>query len=336
MAHAQLAPRAQLLRVTRQRRCPECDHGDWCMVAADGSGALCMRKPGGKLSRNGGWWYSYHARGTPVMSQRAAPSALRPQALSVERASAAECHATYTALLQLLTLSTQHRGALIGRGLADAEIAARGYVSTPDARRIADLVAQLSTFNLLGVPGFYCDDGRWKLVTCRAGYFVPYRDERGRIVGLQYRLEQPLNEGKTKCLWLSSAGRPRGVSSGAPVHCARAHLLPVAREVTLTEGALKADVCAYYLNAPVIAAAGVTNFGQDFAARLRASYPQLTDAIIAFDADLWQKPQVYAALERLAAQLEVARVRVRVRTWPVQFKGFDDYLMAQTKREEAA
>jgi len=31
------------LRVNRHRRCPICDKTDWCLIAADGSAAICPR-----------------------------------------------------------------------------------------------------------------------------------------------------------------------------------------------------------------------------------------------------------------------------------------------------
>jgi hypothetical protein len=110
--------------------------------------------------------------------------------------------------------------------------------------------------------------------------------------------------------------------------------------VLLTEGALKADVASYLLDAPVIAAAGVHNFGQDFAANLRVKFPNLRTTFIAFDSDFRVKPQVKAALEKLMRDLAGVGFKVRVRTWPPEFKGLDDYLLAlassQTKGVQAA
>lgn len=107
-------------------------------------------------------------------------------------------------------------------------------------------------------------------------------------------------------------------------------------EVLITEGALKADVVSYLTRSPVVAAAGVSNFPADFPARLRESFPTLRRAIIAFDRDLFDKPEVMGALERLAAQLARARLRVRVRTWPPPAKGYDDFLLSQVQSEGRA
>jgi hypothetical protein len=72
----------------------------------------------------------------------------------------------------------------------------------------------------------------------------------------------------------------------------------------------------------------VSNFGQDFAENLKAKFPKLKTCLIAFDSDWRVKPQVKAALEKLMRGLSGAGFRVKVRTWPPQHKGIDDYLLA--------
>jgi Domain of unknown function (DUF3854) len=57
-------------------------------------------------------------------------------------------------------------------------------------------------------------------------------------------------------------------------------------------------------------------------------------AIVAFDKDLHTNPAVFAALNRLTAQLEAIGLRVRVRTWPGESKGYDDYLLSQIRARE--
>ena len=43
------------VRVSRQQRCPVCDHGDWCLVAADGSACICPRTESSKRCGEAGW-----------------------------------------------------------------------------------------------------------------------------------------------------------------------------------------------------------------------------------------------------------------------------------------
>ncbi len=165
------------------------------------------------------------------------------------------------------------------------------------------------------------------------GIFIPIRDVRGRIQALQIRRD----EGTPRYLWLSSRGRPKGASSGTPIHFTESHKLRTASEVLITEGALKADVISYLTSSPVIGVAGVSTFSADFAANLRESLPNLRRVAIAYDKDLIEKNEVYGALMRLTAQLEQARFQVRIRTWPGPAKGYDDYLLSQlTQRGVAA
>lgn len=229
-----------------------------------------------------------------------------------------------------LSLRPEHRAALLARGLTDAEIERKRYVSAPvskdEYRRVAaSLSSSLEAFGG-GVPGFYRDRGRWKMAWRPAGYFVAVRDERGFIQALLQRVDEPLDGGKY--IWLSSAERDGGASSGAPPHFAGNALLQDVEEVTITEGALKAEVASYLSAAPVIGVAG-THSIRGLASRLKSSFPKLRRISVAYDRDMYEKPQVLSALYKLVAQLQACGFRVRVRTWPGPEKGYDDYLLAQ-------
>lgn len=43
------------LRVNKKRRCPICDHADWCGVSKDGTAVVCMRVQSDHGTRNDGW-----------------------------------------------------------------------------------------------------------------------------------------------------------------------------------------------------------------------------------------------------------------------------------------
>ena len=43
------------IRVSRQQRCPICDHSDWCLLAADGSACICPRVESPKRCGEAGW-----------------------------------------------------------------------------------------------------------------------------------------------------------------------------------------------------------------------------------------------------------------------------------------
>jgi hypothetical protein len=49
-------PKTNWLRVRKDLPCPICQHTDWCMVAADGSAALCARIEQGATTKTKGGW----------------------------------------------------------------------------------------------------------------------------------------------------------------------------------------------------------------------------------------------------------------------------------------
>jgi hypothetical protein len=333
-ANSRYQPRSPLVPIVKtKRKCPICDHKDWCSITSDGALAFCMRVSSGsfKQARNGAFLHRLIDT-SPAPRQPQPP--LAPTIADTPRAEQATIVAVYAELLrQHLVLSAQHRRQLHPRGLDDLTIERHGYRSTPTPLFATNIARALSReHDLRGVPGFYRDRGAWRMVDYGAGFFVPVRGVDGRIQGLQIRRD----EGKPKYLWFSSKDRNSGASSGSPVHYSKSELLKSASSVTLTEGSLKADIAAHLTNAPVIAAAGVSNFGADFAVNLKSQFPQLHTIFIAFDTDFNTNVAVRRSLFRLTAQLEVARFVVRVRTWPPGWKGIDDYLLAISQREVAA
>lgn len=112
-------------------------------------------------------------------------------------------HATYRALLSKLTLASDHRDNLLGRGLTDADIERLGYKTTPVVG-MTQIAKQLQSdgLYLAGVPGFYRDDsGAWTFIHEKRGILIPVRDRYGRIQGLQIRRD---NVEKRKFRWVSS------------------------------------------------------------------------------------------------------------------------------------
>jgi hypothetical protein len=263
------------------------------------------------------------------------PATLKTPKPTAPRADDERIVAVYADLLRAhLVLSEQHRKQLRARGLDDLNIGINGYASVPTVMYGTNAARALARdHDLRGVPGFYLSHGQWRMVDCGIGFFVPVRGMDGRLRGMQVRRD----EGEPRYIWFSSAGREGGASSGAPVHYARAHMLKSTDEVTLTEGSLKADVASHLLDAPVIAAAGVSTFGDDFAANLKQQFPNIKTCHVAFDADFRTKPQVRAALERLMRQVVAAGFHAQVRTWNAALgKGIDDYLLHLLHAERRA
>lgn len=264
-----------------------------------------------------------------------------------QRASAAVVSNALSRLLRVLMLRLEHRAMLRARGLGDAEIERLRYRSAPatsaERQCAADALAPYLDAFSGNVPGFYQECGRWRMVYRPLGYFIPVRDEGGHIQALSQRLERPA--GPDKYIWFSSnpdatdvRGRqkyPLGASSGTPPHFAGRHLLYSAPEVTITEGSIKADVAAYLSGSPVVGVAGTHAF-RGLAERLKMGYPLLRRVLVAYDNEMYEKPQVLDATLRLVAQLEAEGFSVRVRTWPGEAKGYDDYLFEQARVRRVA
>jgi hypothetical protein len=316
-----------------KRTCPVCGrtHLYHCSVTVDGSLALCRFKWSPNQAQDGRYIHvlmpNQRKDFTPV--QLSVP---KREAI-MGRADSDRLHAAYSALLSRLKLIPSHGDELlIRRGLSDTPIANNLYASVPDAiegNRVACDLAE--SIDLRGVPGFYRQDGCWRLNTWAKGFYIPYRDEQGRIVGLQIRRD---GDADPKYVWLSSTGLPEGTQATSCVHFVKPDLARNG-QVLITEGALKADRISDFLSSPVVALAGVTGCNPDtFTARLLRALPELRSIVVAFDIDWQEKPEVKRALERLIKALRATCLPVNVRTWePALGKGLDDVLFRAERGE---
>lgn len=328
-ANYQQATRSPLRPIHRLRiKCPVCGHKDNCSISEDRTRAYCRRVISKHQGRDGGWLHilvdtprTSHAPLTPPQKQAA------PIIEAMPRADVEHVHKIYSILIRArLVLSEEHRRALMMRGLDAEAIERNGYRSTPTALDAATVTRFLSEHHdLAGVPGFYKDHGAWRMVPLAQGVLIPVRDLTNRIQALMIRRDGASGSGKY--IWLSSADREAGASSGAPCHFANSHMMKQTEAVTLTEGALKSAIAAHLLNQPVVGNAP-SCFGAEFAVNLKRDFPQLRTVYVAFDMDFKKNESVKAAMFRLVEQLEQARFDVRVRTWPDKWKGIDDYLLA--------
>jgi DNA primase len=292
-----------------------------------------MRIRSDRPTANGGWLHTfgdtYVAPAKPIIKKP-----VKSEIIShIERRDA-----IYSTLLRgHLVLSSEHRDALKSRGLSDEEITRLGYHSAPSPEHGRFVAKSLAEHGLEGTPGFYRVAGEWRMRDFGAGIFLPVRDEHARIQGFQIRRDNP-GDG-AKYIWFSSANYAGGTSSGSPVHYSKPHLVKDADEVVITEGALKSDIVAHFLGQPVIAAAGVNNFGATFAEDLHEKFPHIKTATIAFDSDFKTKAPVRLAMDTLRTQLRRAGFKVNVALWPDKWKGLDDYLLATAQpvaQEEVA
>lgn len=319
-----------LLRVSCKKRCPACGKSDWCLLDPAGQFAVCMRVPSDTKPKSGkGWLHFADETITPTAHTQAIVS--KPVSA---RPSDEHLNDVYSALSEELYLNAHHVQLLNARGLSDIVMHVHGYRSLPKpetARAIADRLSK--KYALDGVPGFFLENGVWHLQTYFAsGFLIPIRNFKHQITALALRRD---DNRKPKYMMISSAGKTNGASSGTPPHFA---LLggnfrrTSVTELIVTEGALKANICAYYLQQPVVGLVGVGCFDESFPDLLKEAFPNLEKVKIAFDMDARANDAVLQQRNRLTKVLQTDFI-VRVLTWHENYKGLDDFLLYQsTKR----
>lgn len=246
------------------------------------------------------------------------------------RASIERRHSVYSALLSILPLHGRHADHLTSvRRLSEETITNSQFASVP-SREDGDALARefAQHAELRGIPGFWRRYEQWVMsFSGTSGFFLPIRNLAGQIEALQIRTDA----GKAKYLLFSSTDRPDGCSSGAPVHFARVGR--DAQSVIITEGALKAEVVAEQLCAPVIGLVGVGTFRDSFGLQLRRELPALRQVLIGFDQPEGEesdraRENVVRQLDRLHESLRRAGLRSETMRW-TGAKGLDDFLNAQ-------
>lgn len=251
-------------------------------------------------------------------------------------------HQVYAALLDLLTLSENHRKSLHERGLDDGNIDAAQYRSIPfmGHDKIAEKLRSQG-LELKGVPGFFrtkgyhdCGPLRWTLRYCRSGILLPVRDLQGRIQGLQIRFDEPIllkdKSGKVKLQrygWLSTnENDTRSFLDGSKaetwIHIAG----EPQKSMILTEGTLKIDVIHALSSYSGIAVPGVDNL-HFLGEWLDNLYRLGTREILsAYDMDRLWKEGVQKALIKAIAIIRQHNMTVRILHWDPAHKGLDDFL----------
>ncbi|MCA1623850.1 MAG: DUF3854 domain-containing protein [Acidobacteria bacterium] len=335
--------------VSRKQPCEICGKPDWCSYTVNGFGemvlALCQRVSYGSIKQAKDNSYIHVLAETKRVSNyvKAAPKLMNP------KADVTRCNEVYTALLENIQVSNEtqedtelsalysyHAERLLARGLGVDTIARNLYASVPEQAGGNELAQELSKrFDLTGVPGFYKhSNGIWQLNTYHKGYYVPYRNPKGKIIGLQIRLDKPI--GKTKYVWLSTAEKDSGASSGSPLHFVNVNLIHESKEVYITEGALKADVIGELSKVGVVAMAGVKNVKAEILVEtLKLLFPNLKRVFIAFDMDFQTNENVEKALSEMETGFQKWNgLEVKTLVWNLSDgKGFDDYLLQAGENE---
>jgi len=252
-------------------------------------------------------------------------------------------HATFSAMLNLLTLSELHRKNLRDRGLTDEQIDKLGYKSTPKAWQCKGLTTKIiqQGCTVQGVPGFYVDNsGQWTVnfSSWTAGIIIPVRGIDAMIRGAQIRLDKPIKEKDAdpedkgaKYIWLSSNSKRMGVTSGTPVHFVGD---PFAKTVYVTEGFLKADIAHCLMNRTFLATAGGNNvFGLDpLFALLAENGTKLI--VVAEDMDKYRNIHIVNGESKIFALAAKHKLECKPLTWNPNHKGIDDWQLALRKKKE--
>ena len=305
--------------------CPVCSnkHQYHCSVTEDGGLAICKYVPSDKQAKDGRYEHILNngiEKFPPVISNKIELNV-------AERADSDKLNKVYSALLKGLKLNPNHSDQLLlNRGLSDSAIERNFYASVPnrnDGLKIGSILSK--NIDLKGVPGFYTQSGAWCLNTNYSGFYIPYRDEKGRIIGLQIRKD--LDDGQ-KYLWVSSSSKENGCSSGSPLHFVNPAIVEQTNEIFITEGALKADVIGDILDVGVIAMAGVNAMSaENLKENVFEAFPNLQKINLAFDMDWQAKDEVRDALLKLLRVLEKKPVSLMIATWDINLgKGLDDVL----------
>lgn len=260
-------------------------------------------------------------RSEPVVQSQPAPPAV--------------IHETYTAFLEQLVILKKHRNNLYKRGLPDKQIAKYRYKSTPNsvARRAVVTTLLQKGCTLEGVPGFYKnEDGRWaiKIGKWSAGFLIPIWDINGLIQGMQIRLDNPIQNSKTKYIWLSSSDKPHGVSSKSPIHFAGD---PYAKTVYVTEGPLKGTISHCLLDRTFVCLAGAGNLSGLGELMVQLRQNGCENIVEAYDMDKLQNEHVYAGacrVHRMASDYGLTSKRL---TWNPNYKGIDDWSLHLLQRQ---
>lgn len=255
-----------------------------------------------------------------------------------------EVHRTFSALLSMLTLTEAHRAHLREvRGLTDAQIDRFRFRSTPPVSQcpaIADALIKRG-YTVEGVPGFYIDKrGRWTVAfySVTAGFLIPAYGIDGRIQGAQIRLDRPLkrqgdppDKPGAKYIWLSSAEKDHGTSSGSPVFFIGD---PNAREVYVTEGGLKACIAHCLTGRTFAATAGANNVSglEPVFAFLARNGTELV--VEAEDMDKTSNRDVARGAAKVYAMARAAGMACKQLTWDPAYKGIDDWQLALRRNKQ--
>jgi hypothetical protein len=182
------------------------------------------------------------------------------------------------------------------------------------------------------VPGFYKKDGKWCLNLPNAnGILIPVRNTAGEIDAIKIRL----NDAKQNKYLSLSSSRFGGPKAKAVVHFPQGYNKHVAKKtIRIVEGEIKADIAMLFSDTLSISIPGVSSWAKSFEA-IREVYRSNgyapSEVRVAFDSDARVNPRVASSLECLCEEIlnGADQYTLGIETWPDEFKGIDDALVAR-------
>jgi len=255
------------------------------------------------------------------------PSQPVPQTQERKPRALEERHAVYSEMLSFLTLSERHRENLLERGLSEERIKQNGYKSMPETPEQRRLLAKLvgSSFDLLGIPGFYTRYDQWTLAGPN-GFLIPVRDKDGLIQGLKIRLDDA-DEPNRKYRWLSSRGRTmqNGTRSYSWIHVTGDR---TRKRAFLTEGPLKGDVASFLANDALFICTGGVNAIKGLKETILTL--GVREIVEAMDMDQMVNPQVRDAILTMRREVQkIPGIKYSKYSWNPAYKGVDDYFLSR-------
>jgi len=300
--------------------------------------ALCMRESVGGVPytmQDGQVGFIHRLDGATAPAFHAPDS--MPVAAAVKCADLDTLNEVYRAFLDGLYLDCGHREHLRGRGLTDAAIDWIGCKTTPRDRRAhaARLIERFGVDVIARWPGAYyvkTDTGGYWTIGGVDGFYIPARDVDDRILALVIRCDIPERPSdipeRPKYMLLSSTCHG-GPGPGSPAHVCGWNGEP-GGDVWCVEGTLKSAVSA---SLGSLACVGIPGCGAWQKAIRPLSVMKPDRVVLAFDNDVAEKMPVLRGLLAAYDGLRALGHHVEIASWPSEFKGLDDALLAHAPIE---
>lgn len=261
-------------------------------------------------------------------------------------------------MINLSPLNETHKKHLIEeRGLTEKEIEEGLYFTFPTRRKMASISAQLrnefkeGTNILEKVPGFFFDksDNLWTFAFNK-GIGIGIKNAEGQVVGIQIRHDKKKDETASRYVWFSSSFAmynddkyDYGTGSGSPVDVVYPDVVKNTT-VFITEGRFKAQQIAKKTGSIAISVQGVSswrgilkelqniikaNIAHERYYRKHERKYRIDVVVVAFDADMNYKYQVFQQLRNMTDHLEKNNYNVYYLNWNEDLgKGIDDVILS--------